>query len=88
MSVKGLAGKEFGQLLQVARQRQGWSELKFSQELGTTTLYVTDIEKGRRGMSVASFAKAVRVLGVRPDMVIRMVSETELAPILDALGYS
>lgn len=62
-----------GDNIRIARKRKGFSQEAFADAAGFSRSYYTEIETGKRNVSVLNFIKIMEALNVNPDEIIGFV---------------
>jgi transcriptional regulator with XRE-family HTH domain len=62
-------------LLKVARERKGLTQLALGQKLEKDQLFVSRYESGRRTLGVIEFLDIARAIGVDPYRLLRSLDE-------------
>lgn len=60
-----------GQRIRAARQAKGMSQADLAYAAGIGLPHISDIELGKKQMSILTFSKIVEVLGVSADEILR-----------------
>ena len=61
---------EVGQRVRELRQRQGLTQVKLAKSLGTSQAALSQVEHGRRGLTVQQVVKLARALGATPNEIL------------------
>jgi len=51
--------------MKALRKRKGWSQAETAEKLGFCRTYITDVERGRQGISTAMMRAIIQVFGVK-----------------------
>jgi transcriptional regulator with XRE-family HTH domain len=68
----------FGRALNGIRSVEGATLAQFAKRLGVSAQHLSDIEKGRRGVSAERAAEWARRLGHPPSLLVRLALQDEL----------
>lgn len=61
---------QIGDRIKVAREKRGYTQDKFSELVGVSLQYVSDLERGVVGTSIATLIKICTVLHVSSDYIL------------------
>jgi transcriptional regulator with XRE-family HTH domain len=70
----------FGQRLKEARERKGLSQSELARRCGVSRELITNVEAGRRTMSIRNARTIARELGVGLDWLAGTFEDSELEP--------
>jgi transcriptional regulator with XRE-family HTH domain len=59
-----------GDNIRAARKRKGYSQEAFADSAGFSRSYITEIETGKRNISVLNLIKVMEALDIDPDILI------------------
>lgn len=59
-----------GQLLQELRELQGWTQTELAKRSGFPQGYISDFERGHRGIGLARAKAFAKVFGVHPSIFL------------------
>jgi transcriptional regulator with XRE-family HTH domain len=59
-----------GDNIRMARKRKGYSQEAFAELAGFSRSYYTEIETGKRNISVLNLIKIMEALNIAPDIII------------------
>ncbi|MDD4877259.1 MAG: helix-turn-helix transcriptional regulator [Dehalococcoidales bacterium] len=62
--------KQLGDNIRVIRQKMGYSQEEFAEVAGFSRSYYTEIETGKRNISVLNFIKIIEALKIDPKEII------------------
>ena len=68
----------FGEMIRTVRECEEWTLDRCARKLGVTRAYLCDIEKGRRGVSVARAARWARVLGYSEGQFVELALQEQI----------
>lgn len=68
----------FGMLLKMEREERELSQAKMGELLGLPKAYISDLENGRRGVSIKKALEIAKILKLLPKTVLRIVIEEEI----------
>lgn len=69
--------EKFGKTVAMLRKEQGISQEKFALEAGISTRYMTDIENGKRHVSIDIVEKIAKQLGLSISQLFAEVEKSE-----------
>lgn len=65
--------KQLGENIREARKRKGYSQEVFAEMAGFSRSYYTEIETGKRNISILNFAKILQVLDIDSKEITNIV---------------
>jgi transcriptional regulator with XRE-family HTH domain len=63
--------RHLGQAIRIQRRRANVSQRELAEEIGTQQSYISEIETGKRLMSLATLGRLADALGIRPSELLR-----------------
>lgn len=79
--------KEIGSRIRSQREALGYSREKLAELSEISNSFLSDIERGERGFSVALLGRIAKVLGLSADYILfGREQATNLSPIIDMLS--
>lgn len=79
---------QIGERIKVSREVSGYTQERFSEMVGVSPQYVSDLERGNVGVSIATFKKICEVLNVSSDYILMgREIENDISPVLNKLKY-
>lgn len=70
MRVKKEINIQIGEQIRLAREQAGFTQEQFSEQIEVSPQYVSDLERGVVGISVATLKRACTVLHVSSDQIL------------------
>ena len=80
MANKNTLNSEIGVRIQSARKAAGLTQMAFSEQIGVSTQYISDLERGIVGTSIPTIIKICNVLNVPTDYILRGQDPTTGTP--------
>ena len=80
MANKNTLNSEIGVRIQSARKAAGLTQMAFSEQIGVSTQYISDLERGIVGASIPTIIKICNVLNVPTDYILRGQDPTTGTP--------
>jgi transcriptional regulator with XRE-family HTH domain len=70
---------EFGKRIRFWREKREWSQMKFAELSGFHFTYISDVENGKRNVTLETILRLSKTLGVGPDLLVKGL-EPDSAP--------
>jgi len=64
---------KIGDNIRAARKQRGYSQEEFADIAGFSRSYYTEIETGKRNISILNFVKIIKALNVDPNEIIAFI---------------
>lgn len=71
---------EFGRRVRMRRENLGWSQMTFALEVDLHPTYVSDVELGRRNVSLETILRLAAALNVDPAELVKGLKPATASP--------
>ena len=88
MKEKSALNIQIGERIKQSREISNYTQERFAEMVGVSPQYISDLERGNVGVSIATFKRICEVLNASSDYIL-LGKETnnDISPVLNKLRY-
>lgn len=88
MDIKKPINIQIGERIQHFRKRAGYTQETFAELINVTSQYVSDVERGKSGVSVETLKRVCEVLSIASDDLLFNKQEmNDILPVIERLKF-